>query len=258
MSRFQSDDRLVTDYGIAAKRGFLDGVTTINKFGNNPDIDNSAVFETIWNGGNTYTGFNATGAEKVRVSSTNTADTAAGAGARTIEIFGLDANFVEQNETITMDGTSSGVQSVNSYIRLNRAIVRTAGSSNSNQANVTIKPSTTVANIFCVMPAGYNETMICAYTVPADKVGFMTDWFATVSGRVSANSAVRFIVRPEGETFQVKEEIGLRGAGNSIQHRNYTIPKGPFNAKTDIKVEANSDTQDTNISAGFDLIMYSC
>jgi hypothetical protein len=226
-----------------------------HKFGRNPDIATASGFEAVWNGGGSYTGHDPSAAETVEVFSSDANDAAAGTGARTVQVYGLDSDWAEQNETVTLNGATA-VDTANTYIRLNRMIVRTVGSTGSNEGTITARQNVTTANVFAVMPIGYNQTMIAAWTVPSatDRNAFIQAWYASLAGKTSANCNVRLLARPFGECFQVKEEIALMGAGSSYIYRRYDSPKGPFAAKTDIVVEADTDTNNTGLAAGFDLI----
>lgn len=242
------------EFFLQLVRGQIRAHSHVHKFGRNPDIDTASGYEAIWNGGGDYTGFDATAAEVVEVFSSDAADDAAGTGARTIELFGLDANFAEVSETVSLDGTTA-VDTTNSYIRLHRGIVRTAGTGGVNAGTITARQKVTTANIFMVIPIGYNQTMIAAYTVPADKSAFLYCWSAGLAGNVNADCSVRLKMRPENEVFQVKEELAVQGAGSSYIIRDFLFPKGIISEKTDIVIEANTDVNNTAVAGSFDLVL---
>ena len=258
MATVETGDRgqaLITpnSFWLEVAKGDVAGHSAVHKFGRNPDIDTGG-FEAIWNGGASYTGFDATGAEIVEVFSSDVADDVAGTGALTLQVYGLDANYLEQNETVILTGATP-VDTVNSYLRLDRMIVRSAGSGGQNAGTLTARQKVTTAVVFAVMPIGYNQTMIAAYTIPAAKTGYITSWYAALSKKVAAFSNVRLRVRPFGEVFQVKEEVTVSSTGSSTLPRNYHIPKNDLAAKSDIYVEADSSANDNGVSAGFDLIL---
>jgi hypothetical protein len=243
-----------TDFFFEVVQGNIDGFSYIHKFGNNSDIDTASGYEAIWNGGSAYTGFDATAAEIVELFSDDANDTSAGTGARTVQLDGLDANYVEQSETIILNGTTA-VSSSLSYLRCDRMQVLTAGTGGENIGELTLRQSVTTANIFCVMPATSNQTMIACYTVPAGKDAYITSWFCTLINSKTAASIVRIQSRGLGSTFQRKEVISVLGTGTSAIERGYNFAKGPFPEKTDIYISANSDTNNTGVSAGFDMIL---
>ena len=85
------------------------------------------VEETIWTEGGIYV--YPTSAEAVYISSTDANDTSAGTGARTVKVFGLDANWELQEETVILNGqTQVRVGASLTWIRIFRAFVVTVGS----------------------------------------------------------------------------------------------------------------------------------
>lgn len=139
-----------------------------NKFGRNPSVDTGTVPEDIWNVGGVYTGHpEGFTPERVEVFSSDANDTSAGTGARTIRMFGLESatSTAYTSEDITLDGTNP-VQSTKSWYRINRAFVLTAGTGATNAGTITIRPITTTSAVFAVMPIGFAQTSICAWTVP--------------------------------------------------------------------------------------------
>lgn len=245
-----------SDLAIAAGLGLRAGTSTELKFGRNPDIDTASLFEAIWNGGGRYTGQDLTlgTATTLSITSSSVNDDAGGTGALTMDLFGLDEDGVEQTETVILNGTV-GVSSALQYWRMNRMIVRTSGSLGWNDGEITAVHLTDALQIFAVMPANYNQTMIAAYTIPLAKTGWLFSWFAGLAGKTQANCNVRLRMRPSGEVFQVKEEFSITGAGSSYVQREFSLPKGPFSALTDIFVEADTDSNNTGVAAGFDILM---
>lgn len=125
------------------------------KFGRNPDIDSGP--EDVWENGDDYTGQpDSFTPETVDVFSSSADDAAAGTGARTIRIYGLKSSTSTEYETedITLNGVTA-VTSTNTWWRVN------------NAGTITVRSTTTTANVFSVMAAGYNQSQIAAYTVPA-------------------------------------------------------------------------------------------
>lgn len=241
-------------YGLKIANSEIPGTRVVHKFGNNPDVDDSATFEDIWNGGGDYTGFNATAAELVTVVSDSDADDVDGTGALTVKLYGLDANYRYQTEIVTMTGQTP-LDSVKLYIRMPRAKVLTAGSGGANAGAITIAQKSTTANVFAVIQPGLNQTTIAADTVPAGKVGYISSWLGSLAGSNQADCAVKVQVRPFGGVFEHKTQLSLHGAGSSYVKHVHEIPEGPYSAKSDIKISANSDADNTSISGGFSLIL---
>ena len=70
-------------FELQVARGQIAYHKTIFKFGFNPDVDDS--LETVWAEGGLYNYLSA--ASVLKVSSSSTADTSAGTGARTVKLF---------------------------------------------------------------------------------------------------------------------------------------------------------------------------
>lgn len=94
-------------------------------------------------------------------------DTSAGVGARSLRIFGLDTNFLEIEEDIDLDGTNT-VTTTKNFLRVHRALVLSAGSSQRNQGIITVTFTSTSAETARI-EAGVGISMNSHYTVPANR-----------------------------------------------------------------------------------------
>ena len=130
--------------------------------GNNPDVS-VGVAEDIWSGGGDYPFL--TVATALELVSSNANDTSAGTGARTVRIDGLDDQYVEVSQTITLNGTTAVAVPTNLF-RINFMIVLTAGSGTFNAGDITLRDSGG-GTTRCIMPAGYSVTRQSLFTVPA-------------------------------------------------------------------------------------------
>ena len=83
-------------------------------------------------------------AAKVDIISSSAADTAAGTGARTLRLVGLDASYKLQTEDIALNGQTA-VTSVLSYLRLLGAENQTVGSGGVNAGDIHIVKTGTSA-----------------------------------------------------------------------------------------------------------------
>lgn len=163
----------------------------------------------------------------------------------------LDGNLAnETSEYIILNGLTA-VDTVSAYRRHSRAKIHggdTAGV-------ITTKQKVTVANITMVMPIGYNSTMMAAYTIPADKKGLFKTWFAGKAKKQTSFSNVRLMIRPVNDVYQVAEEVTVASTGTSVVLRDFPIPKEGLAPMTDIKIMADTDTNDNGVAAGFDIVL---
>ncbi|PHR55977.1 MAG: hypothetical protein COA43_14770 [Robiginitomaculum sp.] len=242
------------EYGLNIQRGLVPGVSVIHKFGRNPDIDTASGFEDLWNGGGFYTGHDATVAEVVTVESSSVNDDTGGTGAITIQLIGLGSGFVSQTEIVTLNGTAS-VDSVNSYLRLDRVLVLTAGTGGVNDGDITVAQKVTTANVFAVVPAGGNRTLIACYTIPFGKVGYITSGFASLAKKKDAFCNIQALVRFPGSVFQIAEWFTIGANGTSYVNRDFKIPLLGIPSGTDIKIAADTSQNDVGVAGGFEVIL---
>lgn len=235
-----ADTRIVRmfDPEIEISQGKFTDQFLVSKYGYNGDVD---AAEDIWDGGGTYTGFPTGSAELVQVISSDVNDTSAGTGCRTFKIFGLDANYDLQEETITLAGTS-GADSTNTYLRVNRGYCVTAGSTGTNAGAITIRHKTTTANVFAVITAGYGQTQVTAYTVPAGYTCYIKRYDASMFD-TTANSAVLAIwVRPYGGAFRLTRQFAISTSSDKDKRLYGAVP---VEEKTDIKASV-TEIQNAN------------
>lgn len=166
-------------------------VITLHKWGGNDDVG-TAAFEVLWSPGGSYTGF-LTAASAVRIKAGGNAnDTAAGSGARTIRVFGLDQNWNEAYEDITTAGASASSSTTTTFIRVYRAFVTSVGSYGGiNAGNIDIE--TTGGALVARVPAATGQTRMAIYTVPRAHTAYLSVLRLSVFGGKTAS--VEFNIR---------------------------------------------------------------
>lgn len=234
---------------IAVSKGVITGSYLVNKYGRNGDVD---AAEDIWNGGGDYTGFPTGAAETVQVFSSSAADAAAGTGARTVLIEGLDASYNLQSETITLNGVTP-VVSINSYLRVFGLVVKTAGSGTTNAGTLTVRHSATTANIFLFVPVGYGQDVTCAYTIPAGYKGYIINYSAACSDAGATRIELAFKVRELGMAVRLLRPFVITaGVTTNIPIFGAVV----LPEKTDVIVRAlSTSSANAVVSAAFDLLV---
>jgi hypothetical protein len=224
----------------------------VHKFGFNSDVDDS--LETVWAQGGLYSYLAA--ATQLSISSSSTADTSAGTGARTVTLFGLDADYNEISETVTLNGQTA-VTSTNSYLRIYRMLVRSAGSGGQNAGVIYAGTGTVTsgvpANKYATIAIGDNQTLMALWTVPAGHTGYLLQTDVTVATTQNNKyCTVSLVARPYGEVFQVKDRFVKAESQTSL---TYSVPL-KFEEKTDIEYRAIGDSAgaDIAISAAFEIV----
>jgi hypothetical protein len=228
--------------------GNISGEAALNKFGKNPDVDTAAA-EDIWGAGGTWVA--PTTARLHNIASTDANDTLAGTGARTVSILGLNGSGVEVSESVNLNGLTP-VATTNAYIIVFRMIVTAAGTGGVNVGNITATAQTD-ATLTGQIDAGYNQTLMAIWQVPAGKTLYLNSYYASMNGTTSATSVdIRLWAKPSGQTWQTKHVLGLSSVGVSY-FRHVFDPPLKYNALTLIRLQAaDASANNIDISGGFD------
>ncbi len=259
------------DFLLEVAKGNITGVSAINKFGRNTEID-STVTADIWNGGHTTGALPAgtsliwvapTAPAKHNIISTSTDDDGnpAGDGARTIRIFGLpDWDTAEVNEDITMNGTTN-VETANLYVIIHRMLVLTKGATNVNVGTITAtakSPSTTTVTARIEVGKGQTEMAILGFPSTQKFYLHALYAFANKAGGAAALADVNLLFNPEPDAellnFLSKHPFGLQTVGTSGLSTHFPVPE-EYVGPGILKVQGFSGSNDMDISAGFDGIL---
>jgi hypothetical protein len=246
---------LTEPFNLQVARGQIAYHESIYKFGNNPQVADS--IETVWPEGGLYSYLSA--ATVLKVSSSSTDDTSAGTGARTVELFGLDGDYNEISEVVTLNGQTA-VNTTQSYLRINRMIVRSAGSGGANAGIIYAGTGTVTtgvpANIYATINGdGTNQTLMALWTIPAGYTGYLMQYDVS-NGTTSNTPAVcklLLVARPYGEVFQTKD---VKSLTTGMHIENSLVIPVEFAEKTDIEVRAVSSSNSVtfDISAAFEML----
>lgn len=229
---------------ISLVAGGIEGWSAVNKFGENVDVD---AAEDVWYQGGTWVA--PTAARVHAIVSGDAKDAAAGVGARTMRIYGLDGDYAEVTEDVTLNGTTP-VNTTNSYTRINRMIVLTAGSEGDNAGAITAtaaSDSTVTASI----GAGFNQTLQAIYCVPAGFTGYLMHYYGSVAKLTSATIDLQLWIRPSGQVWQIKHVVS---ATNDYVHHDFDLPLA-VTEKSDIRLTAVPSTTNVDVCGGFDLVL---
>jgi len=240
--------RIYDHTDLAISRGHSIGYRTLYKFGYNPDVDTQE--ETVWGNAGNYIWLDS--AVNMFVSSTSVNDSGTGTGARTILIQGLDENYNEIEETITLNGQTQ-VTTQLSYLRIYRSFVTLAGSNEGTSGVIYIGSSGSTggvpnSSVYASISIG-NQTQIASYTVPAGYTLYVDEinFTAAVS---QSNKLVhcKFNSRDyESNVFRTRF-VQVIQSNQLIQSFKY--PQG-FAEKTDLECRVSTDTSNTAIGASF-------
>lgn len=230
---------------------YIDNITFqassyIHKFGSNPSIDtqvSNTQPQTIWDGSTNYVFPNNEG-ENMEVASNHINDT------QNIVIQGLDENFMEKTWTGNLTGTNP--VPIGTWTRLFRAY---NDDSENFLGEISINEVGQTTD-YLKIQLGNNQTLMAIYTIPADKIGYLTKY--SLSAQKSSSSTINFTAqirtREFGKVFRTREIVSF-GTSHDTQ-RNLDFPTR-LQPKTDIIFNiVDSDGNNGAVNADFDIALH--
>lgn len=247
-----------TDFRLKVANGEITGLSLNQAFGCNPNV------------GTTFSVISADGvyrmpetAQALEIVSSDANDTSAGTGARTVLILGLDANFDQQVETVTMNGTTP-VALANTYIRLTRAVVSSSGTytqdtTGAHAGVITIRETGAGDTWASIQNDGYptGNTSMAAFTVPN---GFTAQIYGAHFNVDSTKiGSASFVVRPNADDVAVPYSSSFipltLGALDGFQYFTAGFPIGPLAEKTDFWFIGKVDVGVGEIDATLEILL---
>lgn len=232
---------------------YLDNITFnasafIHKFGSNPEVKQSGLSvsspETIWDGSNEYT-FPSDDGEVMEIVSTSGSDT------QDVVVQGLDENFIDKTWTGTLTGSTA--VNIGTWTRIFRAY-------NDGDANfvgdITINQVGGSTDYLKILD-GNNQTLMAIYTIPADKVGYLTRYSLSAQNEQSSSSihfTAQIRTREFGKVFRVREIVSFGTSHDTERVLQFPTKLQP---KTDIIFNVvNSDGNNGSVNADFDIALH--
>lgn len=233
-------------------------VVSVSKFGENPNVSTASSLiapQDIWTGGGAYPFPSAMGI--MTVVSTSDEDKAGGTGASQIEVYILNDSFEPSNYTITLNGLTPVVTSIE-YFRSNRGyIIGIVGSAGTNVGDISISHAT--AGVTSIIPARQGQTLQAVYTVPTGMNGYLQQ----VTGRIEGNNNVLVVL----SLFQRKNLGSDAGGWRRKRHGNASLNKdfidivnnkgNEVSGGDDLRLSAvSSSANNVSVDGTFDLILF--
>jgi hypothetical protein len=236
--------------------GRFDGLSGVVKFGHAPDgiqttptdvwdRADAAVTQQIW--------VPPTAPRVHQLSSTDADDTAAGAGAQTVRVWGLPSwGARETVQDIPMAGL--GNAPTTPLVMINRQQVI---GPNNNQGTITATADTDGTITSLILPAN-GQTQQAIYGWPSGQsLALLGFYGAVIRAAQAVNVEVDLLYAPTPDTGPWYRQIhhdGLESTGTSAHPHEFSLPKlleGPGI----LKLQCVSSSLDTNVGAGFDAIL---
>lgn len=229
------------DYFSQIGFGLVPNLTRITALGNNPDVDTGSLPEDIWTGGGAYPWMTAATALEIVSSDAN--DAAAGTGARTVSISGLDINYVAVTQVVTLNGTTA-VAIPSSLFRINSALIMSAGSGKVNAGTLTIRDSG-AGTTRAIIPLGYGITRQSIYTVPAGSTLQIISQFLGFNKTSASSRFATFatFIQSSAGFYRMPLEITI---GDEPPYRHDGIPGVILPEKTDFALRCTFVSNDNS------------
>lgn len=238
-------------FELQVARGFIEGHRTVTVFGYNGDVDTSEV--TVWPLPSIIT--HPAAALQMKVSSTSADDTSAGTGARTVVIQGLDANYVEISETVTLNGQTE-VLTAQSFLRINYAYVATVGSTNSAAGDIYFGTGTVTAGVpatvYNIIKYDFNNTVTGHYTIPAGHSGYLSQGLFS-AGQASGSTQVRGRLLTTG-IDRIRRTAAVTTVNNGVADYVFEYPLR-IPEKTDIEATGIGSANNNGVSCMFIILL---
>ena len=236
--------KYIEDDYLNIGRGLVKGTTSVHKFGAVPEMSNGTT-GTIWDKDDTlypWSAFNTPGILTIATFAANGTSSTADTG-KQVTILGLDENYNEVSETITISGASG--TGTKTFARVYRAFLADTVS-NVTQIRVS-RGATEVLRIQISLA----QTLMAIYTVPAGYNGYLCQGVASIE--YGGDATINMFVRYPGGPFRIGHSGEVAGTGMPY-HYGFTVPiKLP--PKTDIDVRAAVRSNNSRVTAAFDIIL---
>lgn len=173
-------------------------------------------------------------------------------GASILFIQGLGATLQLQSEFVMLNGTTI-VPTANLYSKMFRGRVLGSPPSTGAVGDVTAT-SQADATVSVQVLNGNNQTLMAVFTVPIDKNGFITRWWASLSKKQAGVSNVVLRAGQINGYGFISQNRSVTSTGSSTFDSIYTVPIviGPG---LDVWVEADAGSNDMGIASGFDIVL---
>jgi hypothetical protein len=230
-------DHPTPDVFLDIARGAISNSKIVHKFGANFDIDQADDPESVWTGGALYPWASLATAQTIYCLSTSASDTT------TLTLEGLDANYDEISETVTLTGLTA-VTTTNQFLRVFRMTYDAT-----NVGNIEARVISATGTVVAQIDAGYAQTLMAVYTVPAGYTGYLVALDATIDGTKTCQMLMYH--RLTGKPFRIAHVAETDGRYRYDFFAPLTLPE-----KTDVDIRIDQVSgNDARVTANFDVVL---
>ena len=227
---------------LEVQQGLIPGYQFNHKFGAAPSM--AATTATVWDLDDTLYPWDALGSGSiVNVERNDTDD-----NGFIVTVQGLDENYEFAEEEITITGANQVGSQL--FTRVNRAFISDTGTT--NEGNIDIEAAAAGGTTVARITAGYGQTLMAVYTIPAGKTAYLINMACTGSSDTDASGSIR--KREFGSnTFRIQHTFELQIRGGQY---NYTFGAPlVFSEKTDIEIRIVNRSNNKRITSAFDVLL---
>lgn len=240
MQMLNNESVYSADWNYQVARGKIPGVSLVNIYGYQPAV--SATFIPIWENATTYT--YPVSATQMLLYSSSASDTSV-----SVFIVGLDANYALITETLILTNGTTGVNTVNSYLRINSATV--VASTNAVGNLILGNAGKTV--IYAQINAGVSKTQMSMYNVPAGYT-FLLNRVSVAAEGSTNGKALNYRV----QTINVNGIMGqVLTSPFATNYETDRVVPNPYPEKTSVQWQCQSPTQVSGIGVRVEGILIS-
>lgn len=243
-------------YDLDAARSVLSGQRAFFFFGFNDLVGagGTSVWTDIWPANTNINWLTTAG--QIEITSTDAADTSDGAGVRSVEVHGLDANGNDQDEIIVLSGLTTTTATTLTYIRVNKMHSETCGTyGGSHQGDITcnLKTGGVLLAKMTGEEGGADTSVVYGsgesgngfWTVPLGKVMYITR--LEVITDVGANKSVTVVLYERENILDTSAPVAPRRViwqESGVDEATEKVFKSHIKIKglTDIWFRARADT----------------
>lgn len=182
--------RVPLDAQDEISRGLVDGASQFNKFGYREGLTSAGGEQTIWAATGNFT--IETSPSTYTVTYTNSSDGAGTTGALSLLISYMKEDYTLAESVHVLGSSGSDVTNFEG-IGINRVVVFSSGSQNTNDADITIT-QTTGGSIQATVPARGSVTQQCIFHVPINHTA-PAKWLWINVNKLSGGSAPKVTVK---------------------------------------------------------------
>jgi len=265
----------VEDFLFAIAEGRVIGHRLEEKFGRHDDIQ-AGTEEDVFSYGSSF--FYPTSAATVAAFSHSASDDGTssplGSGARSIRVYGVDGNYDEIAETITLNAATP-VDSTLEFLRVWRVKCIDVGSGGINAGNILVTSAASTASpkdVIGFVAAGNGQSEQAQRTIPAGYTGHITAGACSIleksgAGPKETSGHVKFYIRDyqadtsplsvpgttnNYESWRMVQSVDLNSRGSTVAPIT-SISR--ILEKSDIRASGEVSVNDSSVDVRFNLVL---